>query len=119
MARLANRLSGWFWPGAVNPIRQAKLHAGETFARLTETQITETARILGLTEDEGGILHVHYTSRLHRANRTLDEGQRTLALPSFLGRFEKVAQRAAPRINLGAKVAARNSASLKRSAFPA
>ncbi len=119
MARLANRLSGWFWPGAGNPIRQANLHEGETFARLTETQITETARILGLTEDEGGILHVHYTSRLHRANRTLDEGQRTLALPSFLGRFEKVAQRAAPRIVLGAKVAARNSASLKQSAFPA
>ena len=119
MARLANRLSGWFWPGAGAPIRQTHLHAGETFARLTETQITETARILGLTKDEGGILHVHYNSRLHRADRTLDEGQRTLALPSFLGRFEKVVQRAAPRIKLGAKITARASASLKRDAFPA
>ncbi len=95
MDRLADRLSGWFAPGAGTPIRQTDLHAGETFARMTKTQITETARILGLTEDEGGILHVRYTSRLHRANRTLDEGQRTLALPSFLGRFERVAPRGA------------------------
>ena len=98
MARLANRLAGWFWPRAGTQNREADLHTGETFARLTETQITETARILGLAEDEGGILHVHYTSRLHRANRTLDEGQRTLAVPSFLGRFEKVAQRGEQRI---------------------
>jgi hypothetical protein len=53
---------------------------------MTKTQITETARILGLTEDEGGILHVRYASRLHR-------GQRTLALLSFLSRFERVAPR--------------------------
>ena len=97
MARLTDRFSGWFAPCAATPIRQTDLHAGETFARLTKTQITETARILGLTKDEGGILHVHYTSRLHRANRILDEGQRTLALPSFLGRFERVAPRGAPR----------------------
>ena len=95
MARFSDRLSGWFAPGAGTPIRQTDLHTGETFARLTKTQITETARILGLTEDEGGILHVRYTSRLHRANRTLDEGQRTLALLSFLGRFERVAPRGA------------------------
>ncbi len=95
MAKLADRLSGWFAPGAGASIRQADPHAGETFARMTETQITETARVLGLTEDEGGILHVRYTSRLHRASRTLDEGQRTLALPSFLGRFERVAPRGA------------------------
>lgn len=93
MAKFSDRLSGWFAPGAGAPIRQTDLHTGETFARLTKTQITETARILGLTEDEGGILHVRYTSRLHRANRTLEEGQRTLALPSFLGRFERVAPR--------------------------
>ncbi len=93
MDKLADRLSGWFGPGDGTRIRQADLHAGETFARLTKTQITETARILGLTEDEGGILHVRYASRLHRANRTLEEGQRTLALLSFLGRFERVAPR--------------------------
>ena len=95
MDRLADRLSGWFGPGAGTQIRQTDLHAGETFARMTKTQITETARILGLTEDDGGILHVRYASRLHRANRTLDEGHRTLALLSFLGRFERVAPRGA------------------------
>ncbi len=99
MANFPDRLSGWFAPGAGAPIREIALHTGETFARLTKTQITETARILGLTEDEGGILHVRYTSRLHRANRTLDEGQRTLSLPSFLGRFERVAPRGAQRLS--------------------
>ena len=98
MDKLTDRLSGWFGPDAGTRIRQTDLHAGETFARLTKTQITETARILGLTADDGGILHVRYASRLHRANRTLDEGQRTLAVPSFLGRFEKVAQRGVQRI---------------------
>ncbi len=100
MARFYHRLSRWFAPGVGTPIRETALHTGETFARLTETQVTETARILGLTEDEGGILHVHYSSRLHRANRILDEGQRTLALPSFLGRFEKVAPRGAQYASL-------------------
>ncbi len=99
MARLADRFSGWFASSAATPIRQTDLHAGATFARLTKTQITETARILALTEDEGGILHVHYASRLHRANRTLDVGLLTLALPSFLVRFERVAPRGAQRFS--------------------
>jgi hypothetical protein len=93
MARLAKRLSGWFTPGAGTPVRQNEIHAGATFARMTKTQITETARILGLTEDDGGILHVRYVSRLHRASRTLDQGQRTLALLSFLSRFDRVSPR--------------------------
>ena len=91
MAGISERLSGWFAPGAGTSIRNNELHAGATFARLTETQITETARILGFTEDDSGILHVRYASRMHRANRTLDQGQRTLALPSFLSRFDPIA----------------------------
>ncbi len=105
--RLSQRLSGWFAPGAVTPIPHNDLRAGATFARMTETQITETARVLGLTEDDGGILHVRYASRLHRANRTLDQGQRTLALVSFLNRFDRVTP---PRAD---------PASLKRGAFTA
>ena len=93
MARLADRLTGWFAPGAQTPFQQSELRAGATFARMTETQITETARILGVAEDDGGILHVRYISVLHRASRTLDQGQRTLAVPSFLSRFERVASR--------------------------
>ncbi len=99
MAKFATRLSGWFAPDADDPIRRSELRAGATFARVTETQITETARILGVAEDDGGILHVRYTSRLHRASRTLDEGQRTLALLSFLSRFERVAPRSAQRLS--------------------
>ena len=105
--RLSQRLSEWFAPGAVTPNPHNDLRAGATFARMTETQITETARVLGLTEDDGGILHVRYASRLHRADRTLDQGQRTLALVSFLKRFDRVTPRHA------------DPASLKRGTFTA
>ncbi len=93
MAKLSERLTGWFTPGAVTPLRPDDLRTGAMFARMTKTQITETARVLGLAEDDVGILHVRYASRLHRANRTLDQGQRTLALLSFLSRFDRVAPR--------------------------
>jgi len=93
MAKFSERLSGWFMPGAVTLTEPNDLRAGAVFARMTETQITETARVLGLTEDDVGIPHVRYASRLHRANRTLDQGQRTLALLSFLSRFDRVAPR--------------------------
>ncbi len=93
MATLASRFSWWHAPSGAERIDHRELHAGETFARMTKTQVTETARVLGVAEDEGGILHVRYDSRLHRADRTLEQGQRTLALPSFLERFERVPQR--------------------------
>ncbi len=93
MTTLASKLSGWHVPTGARPIDPGELHAGATFARLTKTQITETARVLGVVEDEGGIPHVRYDSRLHRADRTLDQGPRTLALLSFLNRFERVPQR--------------------------
>lgn len=99
MAKFATKLSRWFAPGADHPVHQGDLRAGATFARMTKTQITETARVLGVAEDEGGILHVRYASRLHRANRTLDQGQRTLALLSFLSRFERVTPRGMARIS--------------------
>ncbi len=90
MATLATRLSGWFAPSGVDRINPDDVRAGATFGRITETQIMETARVISVAEDEGGILHVRYSSRLHRADRTLDEGQRTLAVPSFVKRFEKL-----------------------------
>ena len=93
MAKFSERLSEWFTPGTVNPLRPNDIRAGTMFARMTETQVTETARVLGLTEDDVGIPHVRYASRLHRADRTLDQGQRTLALLSFLSRFDRVAPR--------------------------
>jgi hypothetical protein len=95
MATLATRLTGWFAPAGAHPIEPRDLRKGATFARMTRTQVTETARILGIAEDEGGIAHVRYASRLHRADRTLDQGQRTLALLSFLKRFDPLPQRGA------------------------
>ncbi len=99
MTKFASRLSRWFAPDDGEAIRQSELRAGATFARLTETQITETARILCVAKDDGGIVHVRYASRLHRANRTLDRGQRTLALLSFLSRFERVAAHREQRLS--------------------
>ena len=92
MATLASRFSWWHAPSGAEPIDRRELRAGATFARMTKTQVTETARVLAVAEDEGGILHVRYASRLHSADRTLEQGQRTLALPSFLERFESAPQ---------------------------
>ena len=92
MAPLAMWFPWWHAPSGVERIDRRELRAGATFARTIKTQITETARILGVAEDEGGILHVRYHSRLHSADRTLEQGQRTLALPSFLERFESAPQ---------------------------
>ncbi len=89
--RFSERFSEWFTAGTVTPLRPTDIRAGTMFARITKTQITETARVLGLSEDNVGIPHVRYASRLHRADRTLDQGQRTLALLSFLNRFDRVA----------------------------
>ncbi len=93
MATLASRFSWWHAPSGVERIDRRELRAGATFARMTKTRVTETARILGVAEDEGGIAHVRYDSRLHSADRTLEQGQRTLALPCFLERFESAPQR--------------------------
>ncbi len=93
MATLASRFPWWHAPSGAERIDRRELRTGATFARTIKTQITETARVLGVAEDEGGILHVRYHSRLHSADRTLEQGQRTLALPSFLNRFESMPQR--------------------------
>ena len=92
MATLALRFSWWHAPSGAERIDRRELRAGATFARMTKTRVTETARILGVAEDEGGIAHVRYDSRLHSADRTLEQGQRTLALPCFLERFESAPQ---------------------------
>ncbi len=96
MATLASRFSWWHAPSDAERMDRRELCAGATFARMTRAQVTETVRVLGVVEDEGGIVHVRYDSRLHSANRTLEQGQRTLALPSFLERFESAPQRHAP-----------------------
>jgi hypothetical protein len=64
------------------------LGEGATFARTSARQIVETARVLAIADDEGGIPHVRYNCRIHRENRVFDDGPRTLALPSFLEHFE-------------------------------
>ena len=68
---------------------RCSLSEGATFARTSARQVIETARVLAIAEDEGGIPHVRYNCRIHRANRVFDDGPRTLALPSFLEHFEQ------------------------------
>lgn len=73
-------------------IDQRQIKAGATFARMNARQVVETARILSIETRDGGVPHVRYNCRLHRAGSTVfEDGPRTLALPTFLERFETVA----------------------------
>ncbi|MEE8559489.1 MAG: hypothetical protein V3S88_02120 [Alphaproteobacteria bacterium] len=67
------------------------LSAGATFARTGARQIVETAQVLGISEHGTGVPHVHYNCRLECENRIFDDGPRTLALPTFLERFNQAA----------------------------
>jgi len=67
----------------------SEVQVGATFARLSATQVMETACVLGVAQYEGGIPHVRYNCTLHRADSILEDGPRTLALPAFLARFER------------------------------
>ena len=62
------------------------LSAGATFARRGARQTVETAQERGT-----GLPHVHYNCRIERENRIFDDGPRTLALPTFLERFDQAA----------------------------
>jgi hypothetical protein len=66
-----------------------EVQIGATFARGSATQVMETACVLAIADHEGGIPHVRYNCTLHRADRVLEDGPRTLALPAFLARFER------------------------------
>ncbi len=67
----------------------SEVQVGARFARINAAQVMETACVLGIAEQQGGIPHVRYNCTLHRADRIFDDGPRTLALPAFLARFER------------------------------
>ena len=66
-----------------------EVQIGATFARGSATQVMETACVLAIANPEGEIPHVRYNCTLHRADRTVVDVPRTLALPAFLARFER------------------------------
>jgi len=70
MATLAIRFSWWHASSDAEQIDREALCAGATFARMTRAQVTETVRVLGVVEDEGGIVHVRYDSGAGRAYGT-------------------------------------------------
>jgi hypothetical protein len=85
-----NTLAGRFrkWRRFAGGGTAKQVHPGAVFARINETEITETARVIGVEDHGSGIPHVRYKCRLHRSDRIYDDGIRTLALPTFLKRFE-------------------------------
>lgn len=91
MSFFASTLRNWRSARAKGRVDQAALKAGATFARINSAQVVETAKILSVAKHASGIPHVRYNCRLHRANRVFEDGPRTLALPTFLERFESAA----------------------------
>ena len=70
---------------------KSALSSGTTFARTGARQIVETAQMLSIHDDNSGVPHVRYNCRIERENRIFDDGPRTLALPTFLERFNQAA----------------------------
>ena len=52
--------------------------------RRVGSSVVETARVVGLADDRSGIPHVRFMVLIERANRTVEDGPRTLSLVSFL-----------------------------------
>ena len=75
----------------------AALEPGAVFAHRTDTGPVELARILDSAPDELGIRHVRFELFYQYRFKTMEAGERTLALPTFRKRFTR-------RIDLGEDV---------------
>jgi hypothetical protein len=91
MSIFAGTLRSWRSARGKGRVDPAALKAGATYARINAAQVVETAKILSVAEHSSGIPHVRYNCCLHRANRVFEDGPRTLALPTFLERFQSAA----------------------------
>lgn len=64
------------------------IKAGSSFHRVHPDQMVEIADVLSVGTDAYGIPHVRYQVSYRRPNRAaVSEGQRTLALKSFVARY--------------------------------
>jgi hypothetical protein len=63
-------------------LSSVKLDLGATFRRSLQFNMVETARIIAVAADAGGIPHVRFSLRLAGPRATMEE-QRTLSLESF------------------------------------
>lgn len=61
---------------------------GSTFQRVHPDNLVETAKVLSVDENPYGIPHVKFLVSFQRSNRkTIDEGNRILALETFADRY--------------------------------
>jgi hypothetical protein len=79
-----------FWPhwllSEATPAHPA-VEPGAIFEAINERQTVEVAEIIGTRTDELGVGHVRFRLSYRYQHRTMDAGERTLALASFLSRF--------------------------------
>ena len=67
------------------------IEAGETFRRVHEDHMEETAEVLSVAYDPYGIPHVRFHVSFRRPNRNFfDGGARMLALSSFTDRYTEL-----------------------------
>lgn len=79
-----------FWPrwllSEALPARRA-VEPGAIFEAINERQTVEVAEIIGTRTDKLGVGHVRFRLSYRYQHRTMDAGERTLALAAFLSRF--------------------------------
>ncbi len=75
--------------GGYGSVGVAPLEPGAIFSHRTEAGTVELARILETMPDELGIRHVRFELFYQYRFRTMEAGERTLALPAFRRRFTR------------------------------
>ncbi len=67
------------------------IEAGETYRRVHDDRMEETAEVLSVVDDPYGIPHVRFHVSFRRPNRNFfDGGARMLALRSFTDRYTEL-----------------------------
>jgi len=82
-----------FWPRwllSEAPPARPPVEPGAIFEAVNERQTIEVAEIISIQTDELGVGHVRFRLSYRYQHRTMDAGERTLALAIFLRRFNGI-----------------------------
>jgi len=76
-----------WWTGGAP--QRATVMPGEVYTHEAEGRSVELAQVTNTATDEFGIRHVHFRLYYRYQYKTMEAGERTLAMAAFTGRFTR------------------------------